>query len=83
VRCIYCGVPTTSAEPVEHIALEGLVGDQTFNETLGDGTATRPVRLQLENGEVCGSCNRQLSPLDSYVQKQFGFLKVYWESRRQ
>lgn len=78
MNCIYCRAPTTADEPEEHIVPEGLVGDQLFTESAGTGNSTNAVRLILDDGQVCGSCNHQLSPLDAHLQKQFGFLKAYW-----
>jgi hypothetical protein len=76
-KCIFCLKPTRG-EPEEHIAPEGLIGDTTFSVTPGDGSEITIGRLVLEKDEVCQSCNnRELAPLDSYLQKQLGIFRIF------
>lgn len=81
MQCIFCGKPTTSREPIEHIVEEGLVGDVEFECRCSDGTV-KMQKLVLDEGEVCGACNRppNLAVLGEYVQKQLGYLKVLLNS---
>lgn len=76
-HCIFCMNPTAN-EPVEHIAPEGLIGHQQFQVS---SQLDREVYLVLDKDQVCGRCNRgPLKDLDEYLQKQFGLLKVLWNS---
>src|SRR5437879_10452586 len=76
-KCIWCTQPTSPFEPEEHIVGEGLVGEQLFQVQHADG-GVRELALVLRDGQVCGACNHCNGRLDEYLQKQFGFLNVYW-----
>lgn len=49
MQCIWCGRPSGTSEPVEHIVPEAI---------------GCPVDFVLRNGEVCGPCNNGLAHLD-------------------
>lgn len=78
-RCIFCLQLSGPSEPVEHIVPEGLIGEQDFCERIGNIIVSRRQRLVLDNGEVCGSCNRRLGQqLDSHLITQFGLFRTFW-----
>ena len=78
-RCIFCLELSGPNEPVEHIVPEGLIGEQVFYQKVGDIVIPSNQRLVLENGEVCGSCNRRFGQqLDSHLIAQFGLFRTFW-----
>src|SRR6266446_5456743 len=74
--CIFCR-SITKDEPEEHIAPEGLIGEQYFDVNYYS-IAMPSQKLILHNDEVCRLCNTSLGKLDSYLIEQYGFLRTLW-----
>jgi hypothetical protein len=53
------------------------VGDRPFEIKFTSGHVVS-AELVLRNGEVCGGCNERNGRHDEYLQKQMGFMRVYW-----